>query len=79
MKKGIDMFNLAINGDTLAAINLTAEEYKTLQDIKGRVERYQQENPDWAVSPELKDYLHARANEETHRINELNKIRQSFK
>ena len=73
------MFNLAINGDTLAAINLTAEEYKTLQDIKGRVERYQQENPDWAVNNELKDYLNARANEETHRINELNKIRQSFK
>ncbi len=73
------MFNLTINGDTLAAINLTAEEYKTLQDIKGRVDRYQQENPDWAVSHELKDYLNARANEETHRINELDKIRQSFK
>lgn len=73
------MFNLTINGDTLEAINLTAEEYQTLQDIKGRVERYQQENPDWAVSPELKDYLNARANEETHRINELDKIRQSFK
>ncbi|MCH3981441.1 MAG: hypothetical protein LKE41_05915 [Prevotella sp.] len=73
------MFNLTINGDTLEAINLTSEEYKTLQDIKGRVDRYQQENPDWAVNNELKDYLNARANEETHRINELNKIRQSFK
>lgn len=73
------MFNLTINGDTLAAINLTSEEYKTLQDIKGRVDRYQQENPDWAVNNELKDYLNARANEETHRINELEKIRQSFK
>lgn len=73
------MFNLTINGNTLEAINLTSEEYKTLQDIKGRVDRYQQENPDWAVNNELKDYLHARANEETHRINELNKIRQSFK
>lgn len=73
------MFNLTINGDTLEAINLTSEEYKTLQDIKGRVDRYQQENPDWAVSHELKDYLNTRANEETHRINELDKIRQSFK
>lgn len=73
------MFNLTINGDTLEAINLTSEEYKTLQDIKGRVDRYQQENPDWAVNNELKDYLNARANEETHRINELEKIRQSFK
>ena len=35
------MFNLTINGDTLEAINLTSEEYKTLQDIKGRVEGYQ--------------------------------------
>lgn len=73
------MFNLTINGDTLEAINLTSVEYKILQDIKGRVERYQQENHDWAVNNELKDYLNARANEETHRINELNKIRQSFK
>ena len=73
------MFNLTINGDTLEAINLTSEEYQTLQDIKGRVDRYQQENPDWAVNNELKDYLNARANEETHRLNELDKIRQSFK
>ena len=73
------MFNLTINGDTLEAINLTSEEYQTLQDIKGRVDRYQQENPDWAVSHELKDYLNVVASEETHRINELNKIRQSFK
>lgn len=73
------MFNLTINGDTFEAINLTPEEYKTLQDIKGRVDRYQQENPDWAVNNELKEYLNARANEETHRLNELEKIRQSFK
>lgn len=73
------MFNLTINGDTLAAINLTSEEYQMLQNVKERVDKYQQENPDWAVSHELKDYLNARANEETHRINELDKIRQSFK
>ena len=73
------MFNLTINSDTLAAINLTSEEYQMLQNVKERVDKYQQENPDWAVSHELKDYLNARANEETHRINELDKIRQSFK
>ena len=73
------MFNLTIDGDTLAAINLTSEEYQMLQNVKERVDKYQQENPDWAVNNELKDYLNARANEETHRINELDKIRQSFK
>ena len=73
------MFNLTINGDTLAAINLTSEEYQMLQNVKERVDKYQQENPDWAVSHELKGYLNACANEETDRINELGCIRQAFK
>ena len=73
------MFNLTSNRNTLGARNCTCKEYQRLQNVKERVDRYQHESPDWAVSHELKDYRNARANEEAHRINELDKIRQSFK